>query len=105
MFFEIDRKQFKDEVLDVEGRVLVDVEDGNSGIKNTTINALRMVRDAEGEPMKIVRMDARLNPEILRDFNITELPTVLFFENGVLKQRHTGVSTHRVYKKKLDSIE
>ena len=43
--------------------------------------------------IKFCKINTDENPDVSERFNVMSIPTVLFFENGELKRRETGVKT------------
>ncbi|MCQ2463325.1 MAG: thioredoxin [Clostridia bacterium] len=48
---------------------------------------------AEENQIKFCKINTDENPGISERFNVMSIPTVLFFENGELKSRDTGMKT------------
>ena len=48
---------------------------------------------AEENQIKFCKINTDENPDVSERFNVMSIPTVLFFENGELKNRETGFKT------------
>ncbi len=48
---------------------------------------------AEEKQVKFCKINTDENPDVSERFNVMSIPTVLFFENGKLKNRESGVKT------------
>ncbi|WP_440880174.1 thioredoxin [Tenacibaculum sp. C7A-26P2] len=51
----------------------------------------------------IGKVDVDENPDIARQLNVRNIPTVLIFKNGLQVDKHVGVASKDVYKKKIDA--
>jgi thioredoxin 1 len=52
----------------------------------------------------ICKMNTEDNDEIAGEYGIRSIPTVLFFKNGVLKDKHIGAASKSVFEEKLKTI-
>ena len=88
---------FKSEVTDFKGKVLVDFNATWCG----PCQALRpILEEAEAEltgGAKIVPVDVDEYPELAHSYNVSSIPCLILFENGVEKNRYIGL----ISKKKI----
>ena len=54
---------------------------------------------AEENQIKFCKINTDENPDVAERFNVMSIPTVLFFENGKLKSRETGMKTKEELKR------
>lgn len=54
---------------------------------------------AEENQIKFFKINTDENPGVSENFNVMSIPTVLFFENGKLINRQTGLKTKEELKK------
>jgi len=54
---------------------------------------------------KVYKLDADKNKKAVEKFNVTGLPTILFFKDGVLKDKHVGFTTINGLKEKINAIK
>jgi len=52
----------------------------------------------------IGKMNVDDNDEIPVEYGIRSIPTILFFKNGVLTDKHVGVATKNLLEEKIQSI-
>lgn len=89
-------KNFKSEVLDYKGLVLVDFWATWCG----PCQMLAPVIDEIGndlKDLKIVKVDTDQEPELANSYNVTGIPNVLIFDNGKLKSNIVGFHQKKDY--------
>lgn len=98
---DIKENNFKSEVLDAKGKVLVDFWApwcGPCKMQGPILEKLV----ASGEiQAKIVKVNTDENPGIASQFSIQSIPTLIIFENGKEIERLIGTQPENVLKKKL----
>jgi thioredoxin 1 len=52
----------------------------------------------------IAKCDADCNSEVIKHFNIRNLPTILFLKNGEVVDKHVGIITELDLRNKINSI-
>lgn len=60
-------------------------------------------KDYEGRAV-IGKLDVDGNPKVSTDFGIRNIPTLLFFKDGKVVDRHVGVAPKGVLAAKLDAL-
>ena len=56
---------------------------------------------AEENQVKFYKINTDENPDVTERFDVMSIPTVLFFENGELKNRETGLKSKEELKRLL----
>jgi thioredoxin 1 len=86
----VNEDTFKNEVLDSDRPVLVDF----SAVWCQPCKMLDpVVKQLAGEwdgKVKVVKIDADENPNLVMQFGVMGIPTLLFFKGGEIKERITG---------------
>jgi len=81
---------FQNEVLNAEKPVLVDFTAGwCQPCKMIDPIVKQLAQDWEGK-VKVVKLDADENPNILMQFGVMGIPTLILFKSGEVKERVTG---------------
>jgi len=62
-----------------------------------------LANEYEGKAV-IGKMNVDENDEVPVEFGIRSIPTILFFKNGVLADKHVGVAPKNVLEEKLKAI-
>lgn len=92
---------FEKEVIQAEGKVLVDFWAPWCGSCKMQTPILEKLVTAGEIKAKILKLNADENTEVAQKYNIASMPTLIFFENGKEIERHIGVLPETVLKKKL----
>ena len=86
----VSESTFQNEVMDVAGPVLVDVSAVWCGpCKMLDPIVHQLAQEWQGK-VKVVKLDADENPNVLMQYGILGIPTLLLFKSGELKERLTG---------------
>lgn len=81
---------FEDEVVNANEPVLVDFSAVWCGpCKMLDPVVKQLAGEWEGK-VKVVKIDADANPNILTQYSVLGIPTLLFFKSGEIKERVTG---------------
>ena len=81
---------FEDEVVNATAPVLVDFSAVWCGpCKMLDPVVKQLAGEWEGK-VKVVKIDADANPNILMQYSVLGIPTLLFFKGGEIKERITG---------------
>ena len=81
---------FQTEVLSAEKPVLVDFTAGwCQPCKMIDPIVKQLAQDWDGK-VKVVKLDADENPNILTQFGVLGIPTLMLFKDGEVKERLTG---------------
>jgi thioredoxin 1 len=98
---EINNNNFKSEVLDAKGKVLVDFWAPWCGPCRMQTPILEKLVAAGEIKAKIVKVNTDENQEIAGRFSIQSIPTLILFENGKELERMIGTQPENVLKNKL----
>jgi len=86
----INEKDFKNEVLDASLPVLVDFTAAWCGPCKMVDPIIKQLAGEWDGKVKVVKCDADQNPNILVDYGVMGLPTVMLFKNGQMVERVSG---------------
>lgn len=101
---EITDITFNEDVLNSIKPVLVDFWAPWCSPCKTVSPILEEISKDYGEKIKIVSCNVDENPQNAKDFNIRNIPTVLFFKMGELKHRHVGVVSKKTYETEINKL-
>jgi thioredoxin 1 len=86
----VTQETFQNEVLDSPQPVLVDFSAEWCGPCKMLDPIVKQLAGEWENKIKVVKIDADENPDILMQFNVMGIPTLLFFVEGEVKDRVTG---------------
>ncbi|MDF2684844.1 MAG: trxA [Clostridia bacterium] len=98
---EVTTESFEDEVLEYEGKVLIDFWAtwcGPCRMLSPVIDAL----SEETDRIKFVKVNVDESPETAAKFDVQSIPTVIIIENGKEINRTVGFIPKDALKSKLD---
>lgn len=102
MILHADEKNFKEQVLDSKVPVLVDFWATWCGPCRMQGSILeRLDQEITAEQALIVKIDVDQNPELASQFNVSSIPTLLVFKNGVVTSTQIGVRQEAELKRML----
>jgi thioredoxin 1 len=99
---EVTQQQFEMEVLDATSPVLVDVYAPWCGPCRMLAPLLEAVAADYADRVKVVKLNVDDAPDLAGRFQISGVPTLLFFQNGRVVDRLVGVPSVRTLRAKLD---
>ena len=86
----VTESDFQNEVLGAEKPVLVDFTAGwCQPCKMVDPIVRQLAQDWEGK-VKVVKLDADQNPNIMMQYGVMGIPTLMLFKGGEVKERLTG---------------
>ncbi len=86
----VTESDFQNEVLDEQKPVLVDFTAGwCQPCKMVDPIVKQLAQDWEGK-VKVVKLDADQNPNIMMKYGVLGIPTLMLFQSGQVKERLTG---------------
>lgn len=86
----VTEETFKTEVLDSPEPVLVDFSAVWCGPCKMLDPIVKQLAGEWDGKVKVVKIDADQNPNILMQYSVLGIPTLLFFKEGEIKERVTG---------------
>ena len=88
--FNVTEDTFQTEVLDSSEPVLVDFSAVWCGPCKMLDPIVKQLAGEWNGKVKVVKIDADQNPNILMQYSVLGIPTLLFFKEGEIKERITG---------------
>lgn len=96
---QINKDNFKKEVLDYKGMVLVDFYATWCGPCMMIQKELELLEQEYKEKIKICKINVDEQPQLAMEFNISSIPYVRIYENGKLKNDFLGYRSSEEIKK------
>ena len=104
MALEITDYNFEEKVLQSEIPVMLDVfTEWCAPCRAMAHSVEQIATEYEGKAV-VGKMDAEKNPEVATKYAIRSVPTFLFFKNGELVTKHSGLAEKAVLTSKLDAL-
>lgn len=100
-FIEVNDNNFKTEVLDAAGKVLVDFWAPWCGPCRMQTPILERISKSGSAKAKIVKMNTDESPQTAQKFGISSIPTLIIFKDGKEIERMVGVQPESVLNEKL----
>ena len=98
----VTESDFQNEVLKTEGPVLVDFTAGwCQPCKMVDPIVKQLAQEWEGK-VKVVKLDADQNPNIMMQYGVLGIPTLMLFRGGQVQERITGYQPKEKLKTKLN---
>ena len=86
----VNESEFQSQVLDADKPVLVDFTAGwCQPCKMIERIVKQLAQDWDGK-VKVVKLDADENPNIMMKYGVLGIPTLMLFKSGEVKERMTG---------------
>ena len=92
---------FKTEVLDFKGKVLVDFWASWCGPCQMLSPVIDEIGQELGDKIKIVKVDVDAQNELAGTYNVSSIPTVIIFNNGQISDTIVGFHQKQDYLAKL----
>lgn len=102
MYLTLDKHNFKSEVSDFSGKVLVDFWAPWCGPCQMLSPLIEDLAHDLGETVKVAKVNVDDNPELAAQFAISSIPAVLIFDSGLLKNTLIGFHQKQDY---LDALK
>jgi thioredoxin 1 len=100
---EINDNSFEEEVLKSDKLVLVDIwAEWCTPCKIMLPIMEELVKDNEGEAVKIVKMNIDENQATTQKYNVMSIPTFLFFKNGEVIKQSIGAQAKEELQQVID---
>jgi len=101
---ELEKKEDFDRILRSNKIVLVDFFGTWCGPCKSLNPILEKISDEYSQTVEIVKVDVDLFPELATKYEVRSIPNMIFFHNGMIKERHIGLTTKLELETKLSSI-
>ena len=98
---EINDNNFKSEVLEAQGKVLVDFWAPWCGPCRMQAPILDKIADSGDIDAKIVKLNTDESPKTAGDYSVQSIPTLIIFKDGKEIDRFIGTQPEKVLKEKL----
>jgi thioredoxin 1 len=97
MHIIVNQKNFKSEVLDYQGKIIVDFWAPWCGPCQMLGPVIDEIGDELKDKIKVVKINVDENQELATEYNISSIPAVLIFENGQVKSTLIGFRQKQEY--------
>lgn len=104
MSLKVTSKNFKAIVLDQEKPVVVDVWADWCGPCKMLAPQFSAAAEALKGKARFVKLDADKNQKLVRKYQVMGLPTLLFFKDGQLVDRSTGITSKNAILKRVKPL-
>jgi len=94
---EITKQNFKTEVLDFQGKVLVDFWAPWCGPCQMLGPVMEEIATENEGKVKVVKLNVDDNQDISAEYNVSAIPTVILFDNGQIKETFIGFKQKQDY--------
>jgi len=94
---EITKQNFKTEVLDFSGKVLVDFWAPWCGPCQMLGPVMEEIATENEGKVKVVKLNVDDNQDISAEYNVSAIPTVILFDNGQIKETFIGFKQKQDY--------
>lgn len=94
---EITKQNFKTEVLDFKGKVLVDFWAPWCGPCQMLGPVMEEIATENEGKFKVVKLNVDDNQDISAEYNVSAIPTVILFDNGQIKETFIGFKQKQDY--------
>ncbi len=102
--FTFTDSNFEQEVLQVQGLVLVDFFAVWCGPCKMMAPIMDKLAEAYKGKVKIGKLDVDENQQVGEKYGIQSIPTLIFFKNGELVDKVVGFQSEEALKQKLDAL-
>lgn len=89
----VTEQDFQDEVLNSQTPVLVDFTADWCQPCKMIAPIVEQLAGQWGEKVKVVKLDADQNPNIMMQYGVMGIPTLMLFKSGNIKERITGYTS------------
>jgi len=101
---ELDDSNFKAEVLQAEGLVMVDFWAVWCGPCRALAPIVEEIATKYDSKLKVCKFDVENSTEIPAEYGIRSIPTLLFFKNGELVDKSTGLVNKNKLAEKIEAL-
>jgi thioredoxin 1 len=104
MITEISAKKFEAKVLKADKPVLVEVWAPWCGPCKAMAPVLDNVAKEFNGKAQVIKLNADKNPELVKQFKVMGIPTLLFFSHGKLVDRKTGAQSEEAITRRMQPL-
>ena len=101
---QINKKNFNTAVLRHDKPVVVDVWADWCGPCHALAPNFAAAAEELGDKARLVKLDAEKNAKIVKQYNVRSLPTLLYFKDGELVDRSSGVVSKTAILKRIKPL-
>ena len=104
MITEVNDGNFKEEVLDYDGVVIIDLYADWCGPCKMMSPIMEELAAETQDQVKVAKMDVDNSAATAARFNVLSIPTILIFKKGELVDQQVGVTPKQILQEKLASL-
>jgi len=104
MITEVNDGNFKEEVLDYDGVVIIDLYADWCGPCKMMAPIMEELDAETKDQVKVAKMDVDNSSATAARFNVLSIPTILIFKKGELVDQQVGVTPKQILQEKLASL-
>jgi len=104
MITEVNDGNFKEEVLDYDGVVIIDLYADWCGPCKMMSPIMEELAAERQDQVKVAKMDVDNSAATAARFNVLSIPTILIFKKGELVDQQVGVTPKQILQEKLASL-
>ena len=104
MTLEINSENFENLVLKSDKPVMVDVWAEWCGPCRAIAPYIEQIAEEYADRAVVGKVDIEQNSEIANKYAVRNIPTLLFFNNGELVDKHVGLAAKTLLVSKLDAL-
>ncbi len=90
---ELTKDKFEEEVLAAKMPVLIDFYADWCGPCKMQAPIMEEIADEMGDQVKVCKVNVDLQPELAMNYQVMNIPTLVFMKYGIFQQRMIGLQT------------